>query len=139
MRKISELLTDARAIIEDKSHWTQEAHARRANGDAVFADDPGAVCFCADGAMRRAAGTTTNAKTGKLIHDDADSQYMSARNYMHVAALRVSGRAAYMGINDGDFDVPGMDPHTAILAVFSAAIDRAKSAEEIGFNGPGSA
>lgn len=50
-----ELLTRARAIIENPQNWTKGEMARDAGGRLVVSHSPDAVCFCAVGALRRAA------------------------------------------------------------------------------------
>jgi hypothetical protein len=56
--KASKILKKAKALIADPKHWTTEAFARTARGDSVSASHPKAVCFCAVGAINRAAANT---------------------------------------------------------------------------------
>ena len=43
--KTSQILRDARAIIEEPKRWTIGAHARNADGISVACNSPRAVCF----------------------------------------------------------------------------------------------
>lgn len=52
-----EILKAARAILSKPERWTQKAFARDFAGRVVTSPfEPSAVCFCAVGAIRRAAG-----------------------------------------------------------------------------------
>lgn len=48
---VLDALQRARKLIAKPESWTQRSHARDANGDAVPAASPGAVCWCAVGAL----------------------------------------------------------------------------------------
>lgn len=49
------VLKKARELISDEKAWTKGWFAKDERGRDVYADDPGAVCFCAMGAIDRAA------------------------------------------------------------------------------------
>jgi hypothetical protein len=51
--KTSEVLRQARKLIEKPEHWTQGANARKANGLLCSVDATDAVCFCLNGAIHR--------------------------------------------------------------------------------------
>lgn len=50
----------AREIITDEKHWTQFDYAQLDSSDEADPADPGAVRFCAVGALRRAAHELTS-------------------------------------------------------------------------------
>ena len=53
----AELLYEARAVIDTEDKWTQGALARNAGGqELVSVLSPGAVCYCAGGAIAVAFG-----------------------------------------------------------------------------------
>lgn len=57
-----ETLLAARKLIENPAHWAKGEFARDADGNAVAIHDASAVCFCAVGAIRHAAGRFANTK-----------------------------------------------------------------------------
>ncbi|WP_316196633.1 hypothetical protein [Bradyrhizobium sp. SZCCHNS3053] len=117
MSKTSEILTVARALIADPDHWTKWSHARDNTGQGVPPLDPRAVCFCADGALMRAAGTVSG------------QAYMDASLEMVHACRDLTGSGDYVTVNDGSARYAGLLPHQAILASFDRAIERAKLLE----------
>ncbi|WP_316207449.1 hypothetical protein [Bradyrhizobium sp. SZCCHNR3118] len=127
MRKTSEILTEARAIIADPAQWTQEALARDKDGNMVAFSDPAAVCFCAAGAIGKASGA--------VIDDRGDwdsSDYTTASLYLAKAAFRLADTSAYTGINDGTIkltDHRDLSAHESILLVLDNAIGLAKFME----------
>lgn len=52
-----EILTGAREILSDPARWTVEASARDADGKLCDVYSPEATCFCAVGALIKAAHT----------------------------------------------------------------------------------
>jgi len=56
---VTEVLEKALALIANPKHWTQDEYARTApiRGASVGWKSPRAKCFCALGALRRAAGS----------------------------------------------------------------------------------
>jgi len=55
MTTTKQTLIAARALIEKPENWTQKAMARDAIGCKVNLSNPGAVCFCALGAIDKSA------------------------------------------------------------------------------------
>jgi hypothetical protein len=53
---IADILDRAADLIEPEGWWCQEAFARDSFGESVHPSSPDAVCFCATGAVTRAAG-----------------------------------------------------------------------------------
>ncbi|MDP9590618.1 UNVERIFIED_ORG: hypothetical protein J2W19_003182 [Shinella zoogloeoides] len=96
-----ETLQNARELISDQKRWTQKAFARDASGNVVDSDDKAAVCFCAAGAITKAA------------------------NNLHVAvrarhAFREVARQSVLDFNDSH-------THAEVLAVFDLAIEKARA------------
>lgn len=52
-----DVLREARNILSKRGAWTTKVMARDANNERTTPDSPSAVCFCAMGAVRRAAYT----------------------------------------------------------------------------------
>ena len=55
MNDVAAVLTGARELISDPERWTQHVYARDAEGWHTGWDSPKAVCWCAVGAVGRAA------------------------------------------------------------------------------------
>jgi hypothetical protein len=53
--KTSEVLRQARKLIEKPEHWTRGANARKANGLQCSPNSIEAFCFCSNGALSRVA------------------------------------------------------------------------------------
>ena len=64
MNRIYQILTAAQDLIRDPKHWTQRAYARDRHGAGVGSNHPNAVCWCADGAIRKCGGAD---RYGSLI------------------------------------------------------------------------
>ena len=125
--KVSEVLIEARALIEDERSWTQGAYYRDAEG-VDFADYRGSTPlmptqYCSAGAVRWAAGcdspTEVDSKTllaaYKLLKRSArDTGRLSAGSWETVVAY-----------NDAA-------THEQVLAVFDAAIAAAGTSEQGG-------
>jgi hypothetical protein len=54
MKTAKDIFTEAFALVRNPETWTQGDWARNAEGEYVYADDPGAVCWCSSGAVLRA-------------------------------------------------------------------------------------
>lgn len=54
-------------ILTDESRWTKDKISRDAAGNAVFAKDPTAICWCLIGAVDRADGIGSGA--GRFIRE----------------------------------------------------------------------
>lgn len=55
--RILDILVQARGLIADEDHWTKGAMARNAAGEPLNSFTPGAVCWCAEGAVVSTCGT----------------------------------------------------------------------------------
>lgn len=53
---VKQILIDARALIAEKHQWTQHALARDTYGNHTGALESAALCWCASGAVIKAAG-----------------------------------------------------------------------------------
>jgi hypothetical protein len=109
-----EILTAARALIQDPAHWTQGSFARDEHGHDVDALAPTAQCFCAYGAIVK----VTNKDT--LRHNPAGP-------FLRSAAAALCGVPHPADLNDGVNHAPGLTPHQAVLKMFDLAIEEAKS------------
>lgn len=108
MKTTLEILVAARALISDPERWTQYRSARRANGNPVCPTSEKAVCFCADGAVR------------KYFWDDVMLLHPAIK-FLNSAALLLYGSSP-IEINDGYFKIPHTTPHQAILNIYDRAI-----------------
>lgn len=104
-----DILKAARAKIEKPENWTQGHLALRSDGRIVGPDNPEAVCWCAEGAIRAVSRKTKgdfNAAYAAL-QDALPSQYVG---YVHV-------------FND---DI--CTAHGGVLSVFDRAIAKLEKA-----------
>jgi len=109
--KTSEVLKKARAVIEKPENWTKGHYARDADGRPVSPLHSSAICFCALGAIRRAA----------LLSGDG-SGYAAA---LHNASCIKHGADVHM-VNDDDNTT-----HADVLAIFDEAISNAETSEQV--------
>jgi hypothetical protein len=63
----ADILREARALIDTPEKWTQDAEARDADGNEVLYNDPSATCFCAIGAMSRAADEYSPSRETRIL------------------------------------------------------------------------
>ena len=61
-----EILKAARELLSDPKRWMQGRYAINSAGKSVGPDDPGAVCFCAEGAIRHIAPFAFETALGAL-------------------------------------------------------------------------
>ena len=99
-----QVLVKARALINDPKHWTADAFAKAGSGLMVSPRSSKAVCWCADGAIQRAAWATIS-----------DAKERARWTLDDVA--RAEHGASYVGVNDEL-------GHEAIIGVFDLAIER---------------
>lgn len=96
-----EILRAARALIENPANWTKEHLARDLDDSSVLPSSGDAVCWCAAGAVMRAAS------------DDAGPAYTLARDEL-IHALP-EGHTSLVNFNDDS-------GHADVLALFDRAI-----------------
>lgn len=101
-----EVLEAARELIADPEHWTQGVYAKSALGLPIGPSAPGAVCWCAEGAMRKVTG------------DGPDGPWWDA--FLAVSKLTPQGLIRW---NDDR-------THAEVLAKFDEAIAAAKASHE---------
>ena len=63
---VADVLERAADLIEPEGRWTRGAYASDQHNDSVDTLHPDAKCFCAMGAVYRAAGASSHHKTGPL-------------------------------------------------------------------------
>ncbi|MEH2517432.1 hypothetical protein V1279_003005 [Bradyrhizobium sp. AZCC 1610] len=127
MRKISETLIAARAIIADPAHWTKHAHARDAAGEPVTLDAPNATCFCLDGAIAKASDVHIDA----FGHWVRDEHYFKTSEFLRGVLQEASGKHSYVAVNDGSAYCNDETGHPGVLALLDLGIEKAKQAEEV--------
>lgn len=125
MPAISEILIGARALIADPAHWTQEVHARDKNGMPVVPTDPDATCFCADGALVKAAGVTIDDE-GYWGNDEA---YYAANKLLCDVTFHMTGQRSYARVNDGFAEIEDHEAHAAVLRIMDGGIKLAQEIE----------
>lgn len=101
------VLKQAKALIEDKSNWTQKTYARDCNGDSVPAINSEAVCFCSVGAIANV--TYQSASLAK---------HLQAETYVDNCALDLYGMTM-VHVND-------QLGHRAVMNMFDEAIKQAE-------------
>ena len=62
MDDVTKVLTEARDLIAKPERWTQVAYARDAQDNCTHWSSPSAVCWCAAGAIKKAAGAASKQK-----------------------------------------------------------------------------
>lgn len=111
--KVSELLTNARAIIATPDKWHKGSYACNSDGEARLSSEDDAVRFCVLGAMDKAAG----------IDDNEDSMPRSKA---------VNLLIDYIGDNHvASFNDSPSTTHADVMAMFDNAIARARKMEEM--------
>lgn len=121
--KASELLREARKIIEQEDHWTQGSYAQAVrepklatigNARPVMADD--ATCFCSMGALYRAAHVNN--------FQEIEEEVWAARAVLDQAAVAADPSSmSIIGFND-------KHTHDEVLAVFDEAITNLEAVAE---------
>jgi hypothetical protein len=101
MTRVLDILIRARKLIEAPERWTKGAMARNSVGARVSAYAPDAICFCAQGALKKASDW-----------DDHLSQ----------AALRLN-RAITIPVGYITYNDEPETTHADILALFDRAIE----------------
>jgi hypothetical protein len=103
------ILTLAQELIRDPEHWTTCAAARDGRGHSVEANAPGAVRFCAAGAIMRVTG-----------EEHAGDMPRFDRVWLHLRAYpAIKGASCPAGFND----VYG---HEAVMRMFDFAREHAR-------------
>ena len=83
VRTAADVLNEARRLIVEKG-WTQNAYARRDDGDPCNEDDQYAVCFCASGALYAASWRVAGSQYATDIRDTARQFLRRAIGGAHV-------------------------------------------------------
>jgi len=102
-----QIIAAALTLIEDEKHWTRGAIARTADRYACAWNDPGAVRFCAVGALVRAAYD--------LVGNEGQARELAIRAGRQIAAANNRQRAVLPYVND-------CEGHLAVVAMFKRAL-----------------
>ena len=126
-REVSTILRNARAMINDKDHWTQTVFARDEQGKPVDPGSDKACQWCATGAIMASA-------------------YLLMDIPRHFAENKARQLAEYLGIivrertySVGAYNVGSIEDyndeldHASVLAIFDEAIRRAEAKETYGW------
>lgn len=105
------ILKEARALIEDPSHWTQGELARDADGCLTEVLSPSAVCWCSIGALEKVSTKRTAAAERRA----SDVLYEAGKYLfpLHPEGFHTTQRIARVNDNQS---------HAEVLAVFDDAI-----------------
>lgn len=113
-RSTVEILKAARERISGPARWTQNAFARRADGEIVAPDSSVACRWCAGGALRAEAN----------VHDGKSGR--SANHFLRVAAIeRVGGEAQTSVPRFNDWAIR---KHSEVVGLYDRAIELAEAA-----------
>lgn len=120
MKTTKEILVEARAVIADREHWTQENMAIENTGLECSPTDDDAWAFCALGAVCKVVG----------MDDGEDATVRDVTQHLDRAAraLYLEPKVVYgiVSLNDGCANpdrVP--DAHAAVLRCYDYAIEHA--------------
>ncbi len=113
--KNSEILSQARALIEKPENWCQGSYARLADGREAFYENRNACSFCSVGAVRRVQ--KDNELPAGIFYDTYGVKYLLA-DAMEGHILR---------FNDSR-------THAEVLQAFDKAIEQAKKEESVNEN-----
>jgi hypothetical protein len=102
-----QIIAAALNLIEDEEHWTRGAIARTADRYACAWNDPGAVRFCAVGALVRVAYD--------LVGNEGQARELAIRAARQIAAASNRQRAVLPYVND-------CEGHAATVAMFKRAL-----------------
>ena len=117
--KVSELLEEAKALIEDPIHWTKGTYARRVDGASTHYTQPDACTFCAEGALRHVVFTR------KDRDDLPDSNYWKAEEILDREAMHMnSSVGCAITLNDRDDTT-----HATVMELYDRAILHAREQE----------
>lgn len=108
--KTSELLIQAKSLIDSPEKWTQQVYARDKDGRTVLVDSEEAVCFCSLGSLRKMGVS--------------DELYHNAVTILNTTARQISDwRMAAVDFNDAH-------SHKEVMALWDRAIEAAKQEEQ---------
>ena len=102
-----QIIAAALTLIEDEEHWTRGAIARTADRYACAWNDPGAVRFCAVGALVRVAYG--------LVANEGHARELAIRAGRQIAVASNRQRCVLPYIND-------CEGHAATVAMFKRAL-----------------
>lgn len=117
--KNSEILINARKVIEKPENWTKRVLATDSTGKKVYPLSEKAVCFCSIGAVERASGFNYR-KIGSIYNNDCVELLNRA-----VVKLKLHSYGHMWLFNDRPDT-----KHEDVLKVFDEAIELAKEIEK---------
>ena len=104
---MKDTLIAARALLADPAKWIKRDYAKRADGEVVFGNDEGAVCFCGFGAIQHVLDTENEPDPLSVLLTDAAREMFPDR----------VGERSFAAFNDHPDTT-----HADVLAVFDKAI-----------------
>lgn len=110
--RLVENLRAMRELLSVPERWTQRAAARQVNGKSCFAESPGAVCWCLDGARQKIVGIPPTADNNEVAVA-LNAEVPANRNY--ALPLRIS------------FNDAPTTRHANVLALLDRAIATAEA------------
>lgn len=115
-RSVTNILQEARALIETPKTWIRHAGARSSpRGPVVSATDPSAQCFCAIGAIAHVTGPMSMREPALAILRRALREIDGSQHLTHY----------------NDRKGPKAKIHAEVLALFDAAIKLSKSRKRV--------
>lgn len=118
--KNSEILTQARKLIENEENWTHYNLARDPSSKPVDPTSPDAVCFCSVGAVAKVTNTPYKPENDQRVYNCGPVRLLSKA----VGILTDFDWETIWIYNDN-----ATSSHESILAVFDKAIELAKAQE----------
>jgi len=106
-RKVSEILKEAKKLIEKEKHWTQKTYARDSQGVSISPDSIYAVSFCAIGAIMEVCETRQTAKYYRYLQKALPSDFERNLSYFndnssHKEVMQLFDKAIWLAEIAGD-------------------------------------
>lgn len=120
--KKSQLLRNAKVLIDTPEKWTQHSLARKADGSAVVPTALSATCFCSIGAIQRVVNDAVNEKHYNGIPYDLTERLASCLSTHVPISCHSYSVLAIVKFNDSE-------SHAEVMAVWDAAIQQAEREE----------
>ena len=126
MNTVTELLIEARDLISEPGRWTQGVYACDALGYAIDWGSPEAVCWCATGAICKAAESIQEHGKRRALIERATVELRIAIGHNGVTAFNDHRTHAEV-LAAFDRAINDSHTHVEVLEMFDEAIEKSRS------------